>query len=69
MTFSGPDGQRLPGLELELTLPDGYKVFRTTCFSGDRSYTLAAAGPASDPALTVAAFHRFVDSFRLTTAQ
>ena len=69
VTFSGPDGQRLAGVELELTLPDSYKVFRTTCFFGDRSYTLAAAGPALDPALNAAAFRRFVDSFRLTAAK
>jgi len=69
VTFSGPDAQRLAGVELELTLPDNYKVFRTTCFFGDRGYTLAAAGPALDPALNAAAFRRFVDSFRLTAAQ
>jgi hypothetical protein len=67
LTFAGPDGAPVPGLQLEVELPGDVKAFRATCFVADRSYTLSAAGIASDPALTDEVFQRFVASFRLMT--
>ncbi len=64
-TFTDPEGRSLPGIELEVDMPGGMKVFRVTCFVRDRCYTLSAGGPASDAALSDVAFQKFVASFKL----